>query len=102
MASQLTHAEVMRIAELARLEITPDEADTFARQLTAILDYAASVQSVRTDGIAERGASGDGDGVALPPLRDDRVQPGLDRATVGASAAETSADGALFRVPKVL
>jgi len=98
-ASQLTHAEVMRIAELARLEIAPDEADTFARQLTAILGYAASVQSVTTEGIA---GSGVNDLVALPALRDDRVQPGVDRAKAVAAAAESSADTALFRVPKVL
>jgi aspartyl-tRNA(Asn)/glutamyl-tRNA(Gln) amidotransferase subunit C len=99
MASQLTRAEVMRIAELARLEVTEEEAATFARQLTSILEYAESIQRVDTSRV---------DAAALPagdpisPLREDSVLPSLDRSSTVATAPESSTDGAFFKVPKVL
>ena len=49
--SPLTRADVRRIAALARLELTEPELDLFARQLTSILEYADSLQSVDTAGV---------------------------------------------------
>ena len=41
-----SRADVERIARLARLELTNDEKDLYARQLADILEYAAQVQAV--------------------------------------------------------
>ena len=98
MPSQLTHEEVTRIAELARLELTPDETETFTRQLTAILDYAARVQEVQTAGLEELAKR---DEVA-PVWRDDAVTPGLARDEVLGQAPDADKAAGLFRVPKVL
>ena len=98
MASQLTRAEVLRIAELARLHVSEDEAATFARQLTAILEYAASVQQVDT-GQAVKTAS---DVARLDALREDDVDRCLDHSESVSRAPDSSADQTLFRVPKVL
>lgn len=98
MPSQLTNEEVARIAELARLELTPGEAEMFAPQLTAILDYAARVQEVQT---TDPAALADGRNAA-PVLREDAVTPGLERDEVLANAPDAAKSAGLFRVPKVL
>jgi aspartyl/glutamyl-tRNA(Asn/Gln) amidotransferase C subunit len=51
MASHLGRAEVERIAKLAHLTIAPDDAPRFAEQLSAILEYAESIQRVDTTGV---------------------------------------------------
>jgi aspartyl-tRNA(Asn)/glutamyl-tRNA(Gln) amidotransferase subunit C len=98
MPSHLTNEEVARIAELARLELTPGEAEMFAPQLTAILDYAARVQEVQTTDLP---ALSDGKS-AGPVWREDAVTPGLERDEVLDSAPDAARSAGLFRVPKVL
>jgi aspartyl-tRNA(Asn)/glutamyl-tRNA(Gln) amidotransferase subunit C len=98
MSSQLTHEEVARIAELARLAVTPAEAETFARQLTAILDYAARVQEVPTEQVTMT-AGGD---QATPAWREDEVLPCLSRDEVLRAAPDADQSAGLFRVPKVI
>ena len=98
MPSQLTHEEVARIAELARLELTPDETETFTRQLTAILDYAARVQEVQTEDLAALIARHE----AAPVWRDDAVAAVLPRDEVLERAPDADRSAGLFRVPKVL
>ena len=51
MASHIGRDEVERIAKLAHLTIAPDDAPRFAEQLSAILEYAASIQRVDTIGV---------------------------------------------------
>ena len=98
MPSQLTNEEVARIAELARLELTPGEAEMFAPQLTAILEYAARIQEVQTTDL-----SAVGDSTKTPPvLREDVVRPTLERDEVLKSAPDAAKSAGLFRVPKVL
>jgi len=43
--------QVRWVAHLARLELTDDEAATFTRDLTAIVDYVNQLQSVNTDNV---------------------------------------------------
>jgi aspartyl-tRNA(Asn)/glutamyl-tRNA(Gln) amidotransferase subunit C len=52
MSSPFSRADVARIAALARLELTDEELDLYARQLGGILDYAERIQEVDTTGIA--------------------------------------------------
>lgn len=47
----LTREEVAQIAALARLALTADEIALFQEQLSAILDYAASLQALDTHAI---------------------------------------------------
>ena len=97
MPSQLTSQEVARIAELARLELTAADAEMFAPQLTAILDYAARVQEVDTSSLGTASTASEGH-----PFRDDVVTPGLPRDVVIDSAPDASKTAGLFRVPKVI
>ncbi len=47
----LTPAEVRHVAELAKLHLTEDEVAQYAGQLSAILDYAESLQTVDTSNV---------------------------------------------------
>jgi len=47
----LSTDQVRWVAHLARLELTDDEAATFTRDLTAIVDYVNQLQSVNTDNV---------------------------------------------------
>ncbi|HXT70640.1 MAG TPA: Asp-tRNA(Asn)/Glu-tRNA(Gln) amidotransferase subunit GatC [Vicinamibacterales bacterium] len=96
MGSQLTRADVERIAELARLAIEPGDAPRFAEQLSSILDYATSVQRVDTTNVPPHA------GVAVSPLRADSPVDPLDRHAVLEQAPDANVDAGLFRVPKVL
>ena len=101
MTARVTVEEVERVAELAHLELTPEETPRMLDDLNAILDYVAELNELDTSGVAPLAQvsellDGGGSGV----LREDRVRPSLDRAEVLSQAPET--DGAFFKVPKVI
>ncbi len=92
----LTLSEVEHIAQLARLDLTEEEKQRFAGQLSAILDYAARLQALDTQGIPPTAS-------VLPArsaLRPDEARPGLETKRLLANAPETEANQ--FRVPPVL
>ena len=92
----LTLAEVEHIADLARLELTAEEKERFRQQLSAILEYAARLQTLDTSGIPPTSS-------VLPPrsaLRADRSAPGLSTAQVLQNAPQIEDNQ--FRVPPVL
>ena len=93
----LTLAEVEHIAALARLELTPEEKERYRQQLSAILEYAARLQSVDTSGIPPTSS-------VLPPrsvLRPDVPAPSLEREDILRNAPQKG-DNGTFRVPPVL
>lgn len=47
----LSLEEVEHIAQLARLDLTPEEKELYRTQLSAILDYARSLQELDTEGV---------------------------------------------------
>jgi aspartyl-tRNA(Asn)/glutamyl-tRNA(Gln) amidotransferase subunit C len=92
----LTRTEVEHIAKLARLELTPEEKDSYAVQLSAILDYAARLNELDTTDIPPTSS-------VLPErsvLRADESRPGLsvDALLKNAPQAEQNQ----FRVPPAL
>jgi aspartyl-tRNA(Asn)/glutamyl-tRNA(Gln) amidotransferase subunit C len=92
----LSHEEVRRIAELAKLDLTEEEVALYAGQLSNILDYFQKLQQVDTSHI-EPTAS------VLPlknVLRPDVATPPLPPEQVLANAPD--AEGNLFRVSAVL
>jgi aspartyl-tRNA(Asn)/glutamyl-tRNA(Gln) amidotransferase subunit C len=98
MSSTLAPDEVERIAHLARLALTGDERDLFARQLTAVLQYAEQLREVDTDGVPPTSHP-----LALSaPLRDDEVRPSLPRADALDGAPDPDRSAGLFKVPRVL
>lgn len=47
----LSHAEVAHLAHLARLRLDADELERMRAQVSAILDYVASLQQVDVEGV---------------------------------------------------
>ena len=103
MTAKVTVADVERVAELAHLELAPEETSRMLRDLNAILDYVAELNELDASGVAPLAEASEllsepGDTVSV--LRADHVQPSLDRAAVMPQAPET--DKVFFKVPKVI
>jgi aspartyl-tRNA(Asn)/glutamyl-tRNA(Gln) amidotransferase subunit C len=97
MSNTFSRADVERVARLARLELTADEKDLFARQLTEILAYAEQIQRVPTDGVEPTSHAGD-----AAALRDDVVALSLPREESLAAGPDADPSTGLFKVPRVL
>jgi aspartyl-tRNA(Asn)/glutamyl-tRNA(Gln) amidotransferase subunit C len=96
MADEISTAEVAHVAQLARLELSDDEIELFTTQLGAVLEYAAAIRRLDTEGVPPTAHP-------LPVhnvLRDDDPRPCLDRDEVLGQAP--LAEGGRFRVPKML
>jgi aspartyl-tRNA(Asn)/glutamyl-tRNA(Gln) amidotransferase subunit C len=100
----VTIEDVHRVAELANLELTPEEEPRMQRHLNAILGHIAQLNELNTSGIPAMAQVSEMLG-GIPDdtgslLRADVVAPALDHAAVMAAAPET--DGRFFKVPKVI
>jgi aspartyl-tRNA(Asn)/glutamyl-tRNA(Gln) amidotransferase subunit C len=105
MTARVTVKDLERVAELANLELTPEETEPMLRDLNAILDYVAELNELDTTGVmplaqvsellSEQDEAAGADG-----LRADVVLASLDRGVVMAQAPET--DQVFFKVPKVI
>jgi aspartyl-tRNA(Asn)/glutamyl-tRNA(Gln) amidotransferase subunit C len=98
MTQKLTDADVLRIAELARLELTTAEVERFGRQINDILGYAEQVQDVDTSGVSPTSHPIDIDAA----WREDEDAGSLDRTRALANAPSADRAAGLFKVPKVL
>jgi aspartyl-tRNA(Asn)/glutamyl-tRNA(Gln) amidotransferase subunit C len=101
MTAKVTVEDVERVAELAHLELKPEETGPMLDDLNAILDYVAELNELDTAGVAPLAQVTellDAAGAGRP--RGDVVQASLDRATVLKQAPET--DQVFFKVPKVI
>ncbi len=94
----LTREQVAHIAELAKLELTPDEMEQMARQLSEILDYAERLNQLDTDAIAPTASVIPNQNV----MRADAVTPSLPRAQVLQNAPDTDAQREFLRVRAIL
>jgi aspartyl-tRNA(Asn)/glutamyl-tRNA(Gln) amidotransferase subunit C len=100
--------QAQRIAELARMDLDPDELSRFSDQLQSILDYVAQLDTLDlppSPGGGDPAGTGDADwtmghGPSLAALREDDPAPCLSSETALAPAPDRR-DG-LFRVPRVL
>ncbi len=52
MSSTFTSSDVAKLAELARLALTPEELAKFAAQIGDIFDYFEQMQALDTEGVA--------------------------------------------------
>jgi aspartyl-tRNA(Asn)/glutamyl-tRNA(Gln) amidotransferase subunit C len=92
---------VERVAELANLELGPEESQSMLHDLNAILDYVAQLNELDTAGVTPLAQVSELEGAGgVSTLRPDTILASLDRAAVMSQAPET--DGAFFKVPKVI
>lgn len=95
-SDRLTNDVVVKVAQLARIDLTPDEIERATEQLGDMLDHFADIDALDLSTIEPMNQP-------LPivnVMRDDVVQPGLDRAEVLA-ASPRSEDGR-FWVPPII
>ncbi len=101
----LNTSDIRRIAHLARLEISEQEATQTLTKLTGILDLIEQMQAVNTTGITPMSHSQD----VVQRLRDDVVtQTNMREAfqvnapKIGNGSVEKAIDGGLYLVPQVI
>jgi aspartyl-tRNA(Asn)/glutamyl-tRNA(Gln) amidotransferase subunit C len=94
--ARINRAEVERVASLARLSLSDQEAEQLAVELDSLLGYVETLQELDTSGIAPTSHP-----IPLPtPIRDDRKVEVMDPEQAIANAPEYSETA--FVVPKVI
>jgi aspartyl-tRNA(Asn)/glutamyl-tRNA(Gln) amidotransferase subunit C len=94
--ARINRAEVERVALLARLSLSEDEAVRFAREFESFLGYMDQLEEVDTRGVVPTAHP-----ISLAtPRRPDRPADPMDPALVVANAPESA--GSAFLVPKVI
>jgi len=96
MADKIDKEQVMKVAKLARLELTEAEVEEFTGQLRAILDYVAKMNELDTSNVEPLAH-------CLPVsnvFREDAAKESLGAGKALANAPER--DGDFFKVPKIL
>jgi len=88
--------DVQKVAMLARIRLTDEEAEELGPQLSNILGYVDQLQEVNTEGVVETAHPHD----AAMPLRADVVTSTNRREELQKPAPET--ESGLYVVPKVI
>lgn len=89
--------DVRYVADLARIELTDDEAARFEKELDDVLEYVQKLGELDVDTIEATAH-------AMPlsnVMREDIARPGMDREAMLGNAPAT-ADDAFVRVPVVI
>ena len=93
---RITAADVVKVARLARLELTAEEIDRTTSQLASMLEHFADIDALDLDGVEPMTQPYELSNV----FREDVVAPGLDRDEVLAAAPD--AEDGRFRVPPII
>lgn len=88
--------QVRKVANLARLELTPEEEKQFLPQLNSILDYFQQLSELDTDDVPPTTRAIDVSNIT----RSDELKPYPDREALLREAPDQ--DGDFFKVPQIL
>lgn len=88
---------VRHVALLARLELSEDELERYARELSAVLDFVTQLRDLGLAAEAPLAYVND----VFPPARADRARPSPIQRAEALSQAPAS-DGTYFLVPPVV
>ena len=92
----ISKEEVLKVAQLARLELADDELDAITAQLDKVLGYVVKLNEVETENIKPTTHA-----IAVHnAFRDDVVQPSLSQDEALTNGPETNSEA--FIVPKVI
>lgn len=94
--SRISKDQVKHVANLARLAITEDEAETFTKQLDAIITFAEQLNELDTENVEPTSHVLDIKNV----LREDVAKAGLPQEEVLKNAPEQQ--NGQFKVPAIL
>lgn len=93
---KITQQDVEKVAQLARLAVTPSEKETFAEQLTQILTHVEKLNQYDTAGVEPTSTIMG----HMNVFREDIVRPSLPVEKALVNAPERESDG--FVVPRIL
>lgn len=93
---KITRQEVEHVARLARLELQPEEIERMTGQLDAILQYAAKLDELDTEGVSVTTHSQE----VYNAFREDEVRESLSRDQALDNAPEQN--GESFVVPRII
>lgn len=96
----ITRSEVLKIAQLAKLDFREDELETFTHQFQSILDYVEQLKQLDLEGIEPTSHVSLGSGFAKHLFREDEQIRSFSVAESLANAPDPGEGH--FRVPKVL
>jgi len=96
----ITKADVEKIAELSRLELTADETESFTHQLSSILGYIDKLNELDTSEVQPMSHCSTTELDTGYALRDDIVRPGIGQRLATENAPD--AEDGYFKVPKVI
>ena len=96
----ITEADVEKVAQLAHLEITPDELKIFAPQMSEIVAYVEQLNALDTSNVEPSLGGLTPEGEGTDSSREDVVTQSLGQKTALAEAPDAASG--YFRVPKVL
>ncbi|MBP6015622.1 MAG: aspartyl/glutamyl-tRNA amidotransferase subunit C [Candidatus Promineofilum sp.] len=86
----LTRADVLKIADLARLTLTDDELEHYGAQLSAVLDYAARLNELDLGDLDAGQNDGSERDARHNIMRDDVITPSLAPEDALFNAAATA------------
>lgn len=96
----ITESDIEKIAELAHLEITPEERRAFTPQIAEIVAYVEQLNELDTSLIEPATGGLTPEGERTPTEREDDVRPSLGQSRALDQAPDPASGH--FRVPKVL
>ena len=109
---KVTDSDVLHVAELANLELTPEERAGMLRDLNSILEYVDRLNRLDTSGVAPMAQVSERYGVDQHKTGSERfayasrddilhgLRPSLERQEALRNAPES--DGTFLKVPKVI
>jgi aspartyl-tRNA(Asn)/glutamyl-tRNA(Gln) amidotransferase subunit C len=96
----ISKADVEKIAELARLELTAEEAESFTGQLSSILGHIDKLNELDTSDAAPMSHCSTVDTDTEATRRDDLTRPSLGQRVAIENAPD--AEAGYFTVPRVI
>lgn len=96
----ITETDVEKVAQLAHMEISPEELKIFAPQMAEIVAYVEQLNAIDTSNVEPSLGGLTPEGETTDSSREDLVVPSLGQK-VALTEAPDAAEGH-FRVPKVL
>jgi aspartyl-tRNA(Asn)/glutamyl-tRNA(Gln) amidotransferase subunit C len=96
----IKESDIEKIAQLAHLEISPEELLVFAPQISDIVAYVEQLNEVDTSNVEPALGGLTPEGERTLSTRDDKVEPSLGQKLALAEAPDAASGH--FRVPKVL
>ena len=98
---KISRDDVLRVAELAHLELTPEEVELYREQLDEILTYIGKLEELDVAGVEPMAqVLFEAAGGAHPEVREDTLRPCNVAAAILAQAPDAAKP--FFRVPKVI